>query len=344
MMKYYIVCGLLGLSAWLSAQNRLSTPLEILTFMEASGTDYQIEQLYGTVPLRPAPVLPHGAFIETIEGVEHTREYKDFWTCAAEQNYAKARALLNTEKPDYNKVRKYYHKVLKEFPRHAQVHTLIGETYLEQKQLAEARRWLDQAIAYNPIDYLARWHLAEIFVQEEKWDSAVVAITIAHIYNRNNPRLLLRLDEIYAKAQRDYIREWAFEPQYKLKKEDSSIVVIADGIWLTYGLYKAVWQYEPDYIYIKQKQAVTDYLFHQEMEATVGTFMTFSALRREDKRTFPAMLAFELALDNNMVEEYVFYEILLTERPTIANYLTPEFLKRLVDYILIVRGTNILQG
>lgn len=322
------------------AQNRLSTPLEILTFMEATGTHYQIEQLYGAVPSRPAPVLPHGAFIENIAGIEHTREYKDFWTCAAEQNFAKARAMMNTEKPNYKKVRSYYQKILKEFPNDAQIYTLVGETYLEEKQFDKARQWLQEAIRRNPIDYLAYWDIAEMYATEGNLDSAVRNITLAHIYNRNSPRLLLRLQEIYSQNQRQYLRDWAFQPQYRVYKDTGtqSIVIVADGAWLTYALYKAVWEFEPDYLYIKQKQAVTDYLFHQEMEASIGTFMTFSEMKKEDKRNYPSMRAFEVALDNEMVEEYVFYEILLVERPTIANHATPEFLERLQNYIFRVRS------
>lgn len=327
------------------AQNRLSTPLEILTFMEASGTDYQIEQLYGSLPRHPEPVLPHGAFalIDSATGREYLREYKDLWSERARSRFERARAAINTEKPPYAKIRRDYQAVLKEFPDHAQIYTLIGETYLDQKQYDAARPWLERAIERNPIDYLARWYWAEIYAAREQWDSAAAAITVAHIYNRNNPRLLLRLQEIYAKTHRTYFRHWNFDPQYRLYKDQKTVVVVADGIWLTYALYKAVWEYEPDYKYIKERQAVTDYLFHQEMEAVVGTFMTFSALRREDQRVFPAMLALELALDNEMLEEYVFYEILLRDQPIMAYHLTPEFLQALVDYVLLVRGSNVYE-
>jgi hypothetical protein len=120
-------------------------------------------------------------------------------------------------------------------------------------------------------------------------------------------------------------------------KDGETVVVAADGIWLTYGMYKAVWEYDSDYQYIKEQQAVTDYLFHQEMEATLGTFMTHSSLKGDDKRNYPAMEAFGNCLDRSLVEEFVMYEIMLVNSPSIAYHLTDTFMAKLCEYIQSVR-------
>lgn len=327
---------------WLSAQAqvRLSTPLEILNFMEASPTQYEVEQLFGTVDNRDRPVLPHGAFIAIIDGIEHTFEHKDMLDCKSEKWQNKAREMMSVESPNYKKVRKFYDKILKQDPQNAQIHTWIGESYYEEGNYTAAQKWLKEAIELNNIDYLARWLLAEIHLKNEELDLAIRAITIAHIYNRNNPRLLIRLKEIYKEKGLEYYQNWGFDPQYDVYREKDIVVVAGDGIWLTYGMYKAVWNFDTDYRYIKEQQAVTDYLFQEEMEAAIGTFMTYTTLQKQDQRGMPAMSAFGVALDQEMVEEYTMYEILSVDRPTIANYLTADFLERLIQYIFKVRSQN----
>ena len=105
-------------------------------------------------------------------------------------------------------------------------------------------------------------------------------------------------------------------------------------------MYKAVWEHEPDYLRMKQEQRVTDYLFQEEMEAAIGTFMTYSKLKGDDKRNYPAMNAFALCLDHQMVEEYVMYEILLPTKPTMGYHMTDAFMQRMVLYIIKVRGVK----
>lgn len=323
-----------------NAQAHLTTPLEILSFMEASPTQYEIEQLYGDIPHKNHTIIPHGAYIEVINDKEYQRNYKDNESLEESSWRTKARELTNVENPNYKKARNYYHKILKKNPQNAQIHTFIGETYYEQKNYTEALEWFKKAIDLNPIDYLARWLSAEIFLQYGQTDTAIYAITLAHIYNRNHPRLLKRLIEVYNQHHKIYYRNWSFRPKTYVYKDGERVVVTADGIWLTYGMYKAVWNFDPDYQYIKDQQEVTDYIFHQELEATIGTYMTYSALKRDDRRNYPSMNALGYCLDNEMVEEFVMYEILLVNTPTVSYHITPKFMQRLFNYIATIRSID----
>jgi tetratricopeptide (TPR) repeat protein len=250
-------------------------------------------------------------------------------------------ALRNEEKADKKKIRKLYDKILAINPKNAQIQTYMAETYYEDKDFATAKKWIAKALINNPIDYSAYKLKAEIFLEEGELDSALQAISLAHIFNRNSLSVATRLKEIYKQKELTLYDNWGFDPQYELRIDtNKTIVITADGIWLTYAMYKAVWTHEPDYHYIKSKQEVSDYLFHSEMEAAVGTFLTYSAMRDSDKRQFPAMRAIEIALDNELLEEYVMYEILLVDHPTLASHLSPEFLQRLMRYLNIVRGVD----
>jgi hypothetical protein len=248
--------------------------------------------------------------------------------------------LLATEKPNYKKIIKLLDKSLKNHPQNAQIYTLLGEAYFQQQNYDKAKIAFEKAISINPIDYIARWQLGEILLLQNQTDSALQIITLAHLYNRNQPRLLLRMRDLYLRYGFSYEHAWNFSPLYQNYRDKGNIIVRAEGIWLTYAMYKAVWEYEPDYLYIKSKQAVSDYLFHQEMEAVLGTYMTYSKLEEADKKIYPAIRALETALDNEMLEEYIMYEIVLVEQPSLAYYLTPEFTERLFAYIKAVRSLN----
>ena len=116
------------------------------------------------------------------------------------------------------------------YPQNAQIHTFLGETYFEEKNYEEAYNHFQKAIEINPIDYLARWLMAEVHLKNDELDSAIHYITMAHLYNRNHMRLSKRLHEIYQEKGQSYFRDWEFEPKYKVYKEDSTVVVTADGI------------------------------------------------------------------------------------------------------------------
>lgn len=330
----------IGFCSILQGQVQLTTPLELLSFMEASPTQYVIEPLYLKAPVAPTPVITHGSFVEMINKKEYLFEYNDFMSCKSLQQFKKARDLVNRKDPDYKKARKHYSNVLKEIPDHAQVITYIGESYYNEFNFKTARQYFNKAIEINPMDYLARWLLAEIHLKNNQTDSAVYAITLAHLYNRNHPLLLKRMRSIYAQDDQNYIYNWHFNPQFFNYYDGQVVVINASGIWLTYAMYKAVWKFEPDYLRMKRSQKVSDYIFQEEMEACIGTYITYAAMEQKDKTHYTEMKAFERSLDNKMVEEFVMYEALMPARPYIVYHSTDAFLERIIRYIKTVRGYN----
>jgi tetratricopeptide (TPR) repeat protein len=308
--------------------------------MQASGTKYEIETYSGKMQSRPNIILPHGAFVQTFDKKDYTFEYQYELSCEVEIWVQEAKNMLSVENPNYKKIIKLLQKCLKVQAQNAQIHTLLGEVYFQQQNYEASKIEFQKAIYLNPIDYIARWQLGEILLLENQIDSALQTITLAHLYNRNQPRLLFRMRDLYSRYGFNYAHSWNFSPLYLNYREKGNIVIRAEGIWLTYAMYKAVWEFEPDYLYIKSKQAVSDYLFHQEMESVLGTYLTYSKLEDADKKVYPAIRALETALDNDMLEEYIMYEIILVERPTLAYYLTNDFIERLFAYIKAVRSLD----
>lgn len=338
--KYAFLSLLVSSFSYLSAQNRLSTPLEILTYMKSSSFKYQIEQLRGKLEKPMLIVLPNDGYVEEKDGKEYSFSYKDKRNAEAQKYVSEAMQLLSIEKGDKKKARKLLEKAINIDSTDAQLYALLGENYYDEKDYKKAEKYFRQAIHFNKVDYRAHWLLGEIFLKEEQKDSALHYIRLAHLRNRNMPRLNLRLKEVTELCGKTLNTNWVFQPLYKNYKEDSLIIIAADGVWLTYAMYHAVWKYEPGYLYIKSSQQVSDYLYHQEMEAMMGTYLTYSNLQEQDKVAYPSLKAFEVALDNDLLEAYIFYEILLVERPTLAHYLTEEFTTYLFEYLDKVRGIN----
>lgn len=339
-MKFLVSLLFVGSTVLLFGQSRLSTPMEIMAFMEASPTQYRIDQLYGPPPKRERPILANGNYIEVEDNREHLRDYTALETEGHKSLKAKALTLANRERPKYKKIRKLYQQILDDIPQHAQILTYMGDSYYRQKNWEKALLYFDQALAANPIDYVAQRLKAEVFLLQKDTAKAAQAIAKAHLLNRNNKLLLLRLREIWALNGQNYELAWGFDPKCYLEREADTVSIVADGVWLTYGMYKAVWSYEPDYQYIKSRQEVSDFLFHAELEGTLGTFLTYSALPEKDRRIEPALEAFAQALDADLLEEYVFYEVLLVDHPALAAHLTDEFAAKLLEYMQKVRSQD----
>lgn len=341
-MRLLAFAIIFGLAASLQAQ-RLSTPLEILDFMEASDIDYEVGHLFQEIPYKRGPVLPHGIFIDTLHGREYAVSYSEKESPEIYDWRIKAREAISTADPNYKKSRRFLEKILEAMPQHAQAYTLMGQTYFEEGDLEAAKPWLTQALERNPVDYLAYWLLAEIYWQQEQRDAALDYITRAHVYNRNYPRLWLRLKEMYQEQGKDYHGNWAFHPQYQITHEEAEqkVYVFAKGIWFSYAIYKAVWAHEEGYEYIKNSQATTSYLMQEELEATLGLYLTYAALEEADKRDYPTIKALEQAIDHDLLHAFVMYEILLPQQPSIANHITELFMQEIKTYIQTVRQQDL---
>ena len=321
----------------LSAQARLSTPLEILSYMEASPTRYEIEYLTEPAPRLPRPILSESAFVKMIEEQAFLRSYEDYETRSQRQLRLAVLDDYNREKPNWKKMRQRCLKILAEKPDHAQVMTLLGLSYMREKKPEQAWTWFRKALETNPLDYQARRSMSELLQAKGKQEEALQALLTAHIYNRNQPVLLEELKGLLQKNGYTYDNQWQFEPDYIIFPDtvQQTIVIAAKDFWLSYALYKAVWNYEPGYRFIKESQEVTDYLFQEEMEAALGTFLSFSQL--DYAQPPKVMTVLGQAIDNRMLEEYVMYEILLPRQPELAHLLTEEFLVRLRRYVLQLR-------
>lgn len=321
------------------AQAQLSTPTEILSFMEASPINYKIELLEEPMPQRKLPILSEADYVLMIDEQAHLLNYQDSASKKVLRWHKKALNLYNQEKPNWKRMRRYCAKILQEQER-ADIYTLIGLSYYREQEPQKAATWFRRALSRNPLDYQARWSLADLAREAGRKEEASQLLLTAHIYNRNHPRLLKELEKNFLNEQREYKGNWRFEPQYVIYPDTAKqeLIIAAKGIWMTYAMYKAVWNYEPGYVHIKERQEVTDYLFQEELEATLGLYLIYSQLPASEQLDRTPFQALDLAIQEAMLEEYVMYEILLVERPELAFLLTEDFLQRIRQYVLSIRA------
>ncbi len=230
--------------------------------------------------------------------------------------------------------REMYLKVLEEEPEYFKVMTYIGQTYGIEKDFDKAIKWYKKSIKLNFIDYMAHWFLADAYIKEGKLEDAVKEITIAMILNRNNPRIKKSLEVIYELKKLE-TPEWVFLPQVKLDSIGPNEVNVSyGGDWLGYALVKALWKHEPGY---RQSMGVGKEGLStlEEREALGGLIVLFDKKMLKKNSMYQAL---RNAIDNKMVNEFIFYEIILPEYPMVAYQLTEAFIGEIGEYVVKIRG------
>jgi len=328
----FFTCSLLLSILFLSAQQevKIHTPAEIIKMVSDSKIAYEINQLQSKIEPDYAEKLNYNDVYRRYDkdGFS-TAKYKPT-DAALEANHKAEEAFQGH---NISEARKYYREAYEKDSSFYMVMTYIGQTYGLEKNPEKAIEWYQKAIQKNYIDYMAHWFLADAYDDAGRLEEAKKEILIAHILNRNNPRILTSLKIILSKNGINY-ENWYFSPQYKLDKSpDNKISIEYEGNWLIYALTKALWVYEPGYAESMGKKDNTLFNEYEEKEALAGMLMQADKKKSE----IPEIRILKKALDKKMVQEYIFYEILLPQYP-VAAYQFPEVMvNSIADYLLHIR-------
>ena len=209
-----------------------------------------------------------------------------------------------------------------------------GMAAADADKFEKAIEWYKKTIELNYIDYMAHWFLADAYKKENKLKKALDEITIAMILNRNNPRIKLSFDAIY-ELNKLKSPDWTFTPQIQIDSTGEDQVKVAYGKdWLGYALVKALWSYEPGY---KESMGADENSFsiYEELEAFASLMTSFTKKKLKKNPQFSAL---QRSIDKEMVNEFIYYEILLPEYPFVANQFPKETIESIKDYIIEIRG------
>jgi len=333
-MKSAFILALLSFFAIPLVAQEIHSPAELMKIMENSPITYELKELEEPVacPDRTENVNLNDVYrIE--EGQQLNVYYYDTLTAIGRENYETAEAYFNKRQLDSARI--FYQKVLETDPHFYKVATYIGQMYGSTGQLEMARQTYLETINKNYIDYLAHWLLADIYLMQNKPDSAVHHVTIARILNRNNPRLRDFQMEVYGAAELDTI-DWCFNPQVEISQPDSGKVSVAfSEKWLMYGLCKAVWTYEPGY---KESMGVApgDYTTLEERECLANMMMGLLNSKAKIKKN-RQLKTLKVAIEKGMIDPFIMYEVFLPKHPKVAYQLTREFIGDIANYVIMLR-------
>jgi hypothetical protein len=223
--------------------------------------------------------------------------------------------------------------VLANAPDDSQDMTLVGRTCAMEGDSVKALACYRKAISINFYDFLAHQLLAADHLRHNRIDSAIVESTIAHILNRNHLVLQAELKGVLKKQGKRYA-EWEFHPIYAIEETPDSRIIkydLAFSEWLTYALCKALWRYEPGYrdIVLDSIKAPAGYIEELECAQIILQSRRSNNELSQDK----AIQQLILAAKDDLLQEYVLYEIILRREPSFVFYLSQTQITGLAKYV-----------
>jgi tetratricopeptide (TPR) repeat protein len=321
---------------WLSqGQVQLHSPAEALDIMRYSSVNYTISPLRATLKAPSLKVLDHGNFITYVEGKKVLRNYRDLEskTIAAQRN--KAESLILSPDSDLADIKKACNEVLAEIPAHSVMATILGLCYQREADTTRATQWFQKAVEFNPIDYYAHWMLASQYARIGQDSLANWHYVKAHVLNRNNPRLDHEM-QAQLKKQHNIRFDWSFSPAYRVINAIDGVRIDSEENWLSYAIYKALWQHEPNYAKTMAPEG-DEYGIIEETECLLGLYAALSS-----DLTPPSSLTLEqerliYSVEHDHLETFLFYEVILPQQPLAALFLEDVFIQDIYKYLLEVR-------
>jgi tetratricopeptide (TPR) repeat protein len=311
---------------------QLLSPADYIQLMEQSDIGYVLEILPEPLP------LPDRSGHLTQRDVYRSEENGQLVTRAYQVSDQVIELLKKAEdafaQDQHQEARKYYQKIIDADSSFYMVWTFLGQTYEIDRDYEKAIEIYQNTVKKNYIDFMAHWFLADAYIRTGEKEKALRSICLAQILNRNNPRIQQSLVNIF-EANKLRTRDWTFHPQVIIDSiSPEEIKIKFDEEWLGYGMIQAAWEYEKEFIAERQIPPGHE-LIIREKEALMGWI---SGKDKKQIKKDPALNALSMAIDADLVDQYITYEILLPDYPDVAYQFSEEILDTLVDYLIEVRG------
>lgn len=323
---------ILSLLTIVSLAQELHGPGEILKIMENSNVTYNLDVLSNPIlcPDRSDNLNSNDVYRVTTDSSIMTYSYNI--KPEALPFFEKAETHFTNRNLDSARI--YYEKVLENDPSYFKVMTYLGQIQGTMRNLNQALEWYNKSIANNYIDYMAHWFIADIYKMQGEIDKAVNEITIASILNRNNPRIKASQLDIY-KIAKIKNEDWCFVPQCEISKENNEVKIAFNEYWIGYAMAKALWKYEPGY---KQSIGVKEDVYSSlEDKECLLNLMAGLLNAKKNFKKYPELTTLKSAIENDYLNEFIFYEIVLPDHPNVAYQLSKDFISRIKDYVLKIR-------
>ena len=339
MKKSFTIIVILLISISMNYAQDLHTPSDIQNIIKKSLFYYDQKEDTNFMMVKSLDIISDDYyFVQNEEGERELMQYQMEENAQLYQPFQKALKYHTIGK--YKKERKILEALHKRHGNNAIILTQLGNSFLQEREYTNAKSWAHKAIRLNPIHSPAYVLMARTLMIGNQLEEAMEAITKAHLYNRNDRQIIALLKEIYLFNGRVYDDTWAFIPQCETTKVSANKISIKYNgePWRAFAACNAVWEYEP---YYKQKMETTgnDLELMRYHEALMNLGIAFEGWdNKKRKKKFYMGNAIKMAVEKNLIREFLDYEMKYLENPKAALYLTYDDIKTISKYILEVRA------
>lgn len=326
---FMVFCTAFSIS---NSQNVVNNPNVILQYIEKSPIMYVMEELKDTIlPKDQSKNLVENNFYRLIDGKEIiVLEYDE--AIFRDELFKKAEAEF--ESKNYKEALNYYKKLYDKFPDYAAAQTKQAKCIIKLNNSDDAIDLLRSAISQNYIDYEAHKLLAKLYADMDLIDVAVRYITTAHILNRNDKEINDLRVELFTKKD---LRtdNWAFTPQVKYDASSKEVMIYTKEQYQFYAYADALWTYDKDYLKTKTIPE-SPYNLNRLQETILAHSIALQKVPWYSTIVEGATLKF--AFEKMLINEFIYYEIILPQFPDEAQKLSEDQINKLVNYVLTIRG------
>ncbi|MFK8006525.1 MAG: type IV pilus biogenesis/stability protein PilW [Saprospiraceae bacterium] len=322
------------ISLGINAQ-QLHTPQEVEQYMKNSTIQYQMDSLSVELEEVFFPLIEKGIFLEKREKGIQIQQQEFLLNKKSKRFYKKAKKAVAKEK--LGKAIKYYTKAIEAQPDQSQLINEFANFYWENGDMENIVFWTKKAIELNPIDFEAHARLALAYQNVEKKTEALEQIILAHLYNRNHPKIIEILPSIFAENGMNY-QDYVFQPEYKIENQDSNQVSVQANFepWKSYAACKALWQNEENYRTEMSHLANANISSIEQKECLLNALIGYGKMKI-GKEKFHIFKILEKSLQHQMVDDFIFYEIKLRQDPTLIYFLSEEKKQKIIRYLKTIR-------
>lgn len=330
LLAIYFCLFFLGINA-----QQLHTPQEVEQYMKNSSIQYHMDSLSVELEVVSFPLMEKGNFLEKTEKGIQIRKQDFVLNKKSKRFYKKAKKAAAKEQPE--KAIKFYTKTIEVQSDQLRLINEFANFYWEYGDIENVVFWATKGIDLNPNDFEAHAHLALAYQNLGKKTKALEHIILAHLYNRNHPKVIEILSPIFAENGMDY-QDYLFQPEYQIENKDSNQVFIQanDQPWKSYAACKALWKNETTYRTEMSRLSNANIASIEQKECLLNALISYGKMKT-GKEKYPIFEMLEKSLQHRMIDDFIFYEIKLREDPTLIYFLPKEKKERIIRYLTTIR-------
>lgn len=334
MNKLLLIILLAGIfnTEYLFSQENVNNPGVVFEYMKKSPIMFNVKELNDTIlPPDRSKNLLENKFRRIKDSSEYlVMEYDEL--IYQDKIFIEAEKLFSEGK--YPEALLAYKNLYQKYPDFTKALTLQGLCLIKSGNQDDAIDVLRDAVSENFIDFQAHKLLAGIYDDMELLDVAVRHILYAHILNRNDAEINNKRIELFKKKGLN-ASSWVFVPQVKYEASKSDVDIFIKPQYEGYGIVDAVWRYDDDYRKTK-KNADAKINLNRFQEFVVAQAVMLSRTpwygETEEGRIIKKVI------ETRMVNEFIYYEIILPDYPEEVRKLSEELINKIVKYVMTVRG------